>query len=71
MAALSRPGGDDGYLGPLLRERLVELIAADIAEAVRHYMPGSSIVLDPEHPKPYAQFLFDAARDIWEELQHT
>lgn len=71
MAALSRPDDSDGYLGPLLRERLVELIAADIADAVRHYSPGSVVVIDPKDPKPYAQFLFDAARDIWEELQHT
>ena len=76
MVALSiaKPEGNGDaalWLGPLIRERLVELIAADIAQAVRDYIPGAVIVLDDAHNKPYAAFLLEAAREVWTELQNT
>ena len=67
MAAL---GLDDGFIGPIVRERVAELIAQDIAEAVRAYRPDA-VLVDSEHAKPYAAFLWGAAREVWEELQRS
>lgn len=68
MAALDALN-DGPFLGPIVRERVAELIAQDIAEAVRSYRPDASLLVDGEHTKPYAAFLWGCAREVWEELQ--
>ena len=72
MVALAIAPAQEGdaalWLGPLIRERVVELLAADIADAVRQWRPGAVIL---EDGTPYGRFLAEAAADIWKELQAT
>jgi hypothetical protein len=59
-------GGE--HLGALVRERLTELIAQDLAEAVREWRPGP-LPAESTPLTPYERFLAQAASEIWEELQ--
>lgn len=66
MVALGKPDLDDAdWFGPLIRARLVDLLAADIIEAVRAWKPGAVVL---EASSPYGRFLAEAAAEIWKEL---